>query len=141
MGVIISGFSHIGKSYLIKNKNINCIDFDTCYFKKIDNWVNIYVECVLALKEKYDYVLITTYGEVLNELNKRNIEYYLVYPKRELKEEYRNRAIKRGSDKDFIEGFFSRWDTHIDDCIKNKNKNKIVLNENEYLNDVIYQIK
>lgn len=141
MGVIISGFSNIGKSYLIKNKNINCIDFDTCYFKKIDNWINIYVECVLALKEKYDYVLITTYGEILHELNKRNIEYYLVYPKRELKEEYRNRAIKRGSDKDFIEGFFSRWDTHIDDCIKNKNKNKIVLNENEYLSDVIYQIK
>ncbi len=141
MGVIISGFSNIGKSYLIKNNSINCIDFDTCYFKKIDNWINIYVECVLALKEKYDYVLITTYGEILNELNKRNIEYYLVYPKRELKEEYRNRAIKRGSDKDFIEGFFSRWDTHIDDCIKNKNKNKIVLNENEYLSDVIYQIK
>ena len=87
MGVIISGFSNIGKSYLIKNKNINCIDFDTCYFKKINNWINIYVECVLALKEKYDYVLITTYGEILNELNKRNIEYYLVYPKRELKEE------------------------------------------------------
>lgn len=71
--------------------------------------MNIYVECVLALKEKYDYVLITTYGEVLNELNKRNIEYYLIYP--------------------------------IDDCIKNKNKNKIVLNENEYLSDVIYEIK
>lgn len=141
MGVIISGFSNIGKSYLIKNKNINCIDFDTCYFKKINNWINIYVECVLALKEKYDYVLITTYGEILNELNKRNIEYYLVYPKRELKEEYHNRAIKRGSNNDFIEGFFSRWDTHIDDCIKNKNKNKIVLNENEYLSDVIYKIK
>lgn len=27
MGIIISGFSNIGKSYLIKNKNINCIDF------------------------------------------------------------------------------------------------------------------
>ena len=71
--------------------------------------MNIYVECVLALKEKYDYVLITAYGEVLNELNKRNIEYYLIYP--------------------------------IDDCNKNKNKNKIVLNENEYLSDVIYEIK
>lgn len=71
--------------------------------------MNIYVECVLALKEKYDYVLITAYGEVLNELNKRNIEYYLIYP--------------------------------MDDCNKNKNKNKIVLNENEYLSDVIYEIK
>ena len=67
--------------------------------------MNIYVECVLALKEKYDYVLITTYGEVLNELNKRNIEYYLIYP--------------------------------MDDCNKKKNKNKIVLNENEYFSDVI----
>ena len=28
MGVIISGFSNIGKSYLIKNNSINCIDFD-----------------------------------------------------------------------------------------------------------------
>ena len=71
--------------------------------------MNIYVECVLALKEKHDYVLITTYGEVLNELNKRNIEYYLIYP--------------------------------MDDCNKNKNKNKIFLNENEYLSDVIYEIK
>ena len=71
--------------------------------------MNIYVECVLAFKKKHDYVLITTYGEVLNELNKRNIEYYLIYP--------------------------------MDDCNKNKNKNKIVLNENEYLSDVIYEIK
>ena len=59
--------------------------------------MNIYVECVLALKEKYDYVLITTYGEVLNELNKRNIEYYLIYP--------------------------------MDDCNKNKNKNKMILSD------------
>jgi len=100
------------------------------------------IERYELLEKINDYdVLITTYGEILNELNKRNIEYYLVYPKRELKEEYHNRAIKRGSDNDFIEGFFSRWDTHIDDCIKNKNKNKIVLNENEYLSDVIYEIK
>lgn len=141
MGVIISGFSNIGKSSLGKFKNANYIDLDTCYFNKIDNWVNIYIECILALKEKYDYVLITTYGDVLHELNKRNIEYYLVFPKKELKEEYKKRAIKRGGDKEFVEGFFSRWDIHIDDCINNKNKNKIVLNENEYLSDIILNIK
>lgn len=140
MGVIVSGFSNIGKSSLKKYKDICCIDLDTCYFNKIDNWVNVYIECILALKEKYDCVLITTYGDVLQELNKRNIKYYLVYPKRELKEEYQQRAIRRGSDKDFIEGFFSRWDSHIDDCINNKNNNKIVLDKNEYLSDVIEKI-
>lgn len=113
---------------------------DTCYFNKIDNWINIYIECLLALKEKYDYVLITTYGDVLQELNKRNIKYCLVYPKIELKEEYRQRAIERKSDTSFIEGFFSRWDTHINDCINNKNTNKIVLESNEYLSDVIEKI-
>lgn len=141
MGIIISGFSNIGKSSLREFKNVNYIDLDTCYFKKIDNWIDIYIECILALKEKYDYVLITTYGDVLYELNKRNIEYFLVYPKRELKEEYRKRAIQRCSDEEFVKGFFSRWDRHIDDCINNKNKNKIVLNENEYLSDVILNIK
>lgn len=80
MSKIVSGFSNIGKSSLSKYKDIKYIDFDTCYFRKIENWVNIYIECVLALKEKYDYVLITTYGDVLGELEKRNIEYTLVYP-------------------------------------------------------------
>lgn len=141
MGIIVSGFSNVGKSYLSREKGISCIDLDTCYFNKVDNWTTIYIECMLALKEKYDYVLITTYGEILYELNKKNIKYFLVYPKKSLKEEYRSRAVKRGSDKDFVEGFFSRWDKHIDDCVKNKNKNKIILNENEYLSDVINDIK
>ncbi len=142
MGIIISGFSNIGKSSLKEYKNINYIDLDTCYFNKTDpSWINIYIECILALKDKYDYVLITTHGDVLHELNKRKIKYYLVYPKTELKEEYKNRAIKRKSSQDFIEGFFSRWDTHINDCIKNPNKNKIILQEHEYLSDVILDIK
>lgn len=142
MGIIISGFSNIGKSSLKEYKNINYIDLDTCYFNKIDSsWINIYIECILALKDKYDYVLITTHGDVLHELNKRKIKYYLVYPKIELKEEYKKRAIKRKSNQNFIEGFFSRWDTHINDCIKNPNKNKIILQENQYLSDVILDIK
>lgn len=142
MGIIISGFSNIGKSSLKEYKNINYIDLDTCYFNKIDSsWINIYIECILALKDKYDYVLITTHGDVLHELNKRKIKYYLVYPEIELKEEYKKRAIKRKSNQDFIEGFFSRWDTHINDCIKNPNKNKIILQENQYLSDVILDIK
>lgn len=140
MGVIVSGFSNIGKSYIKNNNVVNCIDLDSHYFNKVDGWISVYVDCLLSLKETYDYVFITTHGDILNELNKRNIEYYLVYPERDLKEEYRKRAINRGSDKEFVEGFFKSWDRHIDDCIKNKCKNKIVLKSNEYLSDVIKYI-
>ena len=139
MGVIISGFSNIGKSYISKNSNISSFDLDTTYFKKLpgSNWEEVYVECASGLSEIYDYVFITTYGEPLHIMNKRGIKYFLVYPERELKEEYKQRAISRGSDKDFIERFFSRWDKHIDDCEKNSCSNKIVLKSGEYLSDVL----
>ena len=137
MGKIISGFSNIGKSSFINYKKASVYDLDTCYFNKIDNWVPIYIDCLLALSEIYDYVFITTYGDVLKELEKRNIPYTLVYPKRDLKEEYRLRAIKRHSSDDFVQGFFSRWDMHIDDCLKRKPTKRIELNSGEYLSDII----
>ena len=140
MGIIISGFSNIGKSSLLKFKNINYIDFDTHFFRKEEGWEKMYVECLLALSSKYDYVFITTHGVMLEELNKLGIEYYLVYPKRELKEEYRKRAISRNSSEEFVNGFFSRWDEHISDCEKNNFAKKIVLESGEYLSDVIDKI-
>ena len=137
MGKIISGFSNIGKSTLSNNKKYKIIDFDTHYFRKEGNWVEMYIECMLALQEKYDFVFITTYGDVLQVLNERGIEYTLIYPKMELKEEYRQRAIARGSDDEFVNGFFSRWEKHINDCEKNKVPKRIILESNQFLSDVI----
>ena len=67
MGIIISGFSNIGKSHISKNKNISCFDLDTTYFKKLPdtNWEEVYVECARGLSEIYDYVFITTYMKPL----------------------------------------------------------------------------
>ncbi|MBQ7105194.1 MAG: hypothetical protein IJN90_04985 [Bacilli bacterium] len=140
MGIIISGFSNIGKSSLSKFKDLNYIDFDTHFFRKEEGWEKMYVECLLALSSKYDYVFITTHGVMLERLNELGIEYYLVYPKRELKDEYKNRAISRNSSEEFVNGFFSRWDEHISDCEKNTFAKKIVLESGEYLSDVIDKI-
>ena len=143
MGVIISGFSNIGKSYVFKDKSVKCFDFDTTYFKKKEgtNWEEVYVECARGLSEIYDYVFITTYTRPLEIMNERGIKYYLIYPDRSLKEEYRQRAISRGSDNEFVEGFFSRWDSHISDCERNSCPNKIILKSGEYLSDVVEQCK
>lgn len=141
MGIIVSAFSNSGKSYIKDNKNINCIDLDTHYFNSKSNWQDIYVECILALKDKYDYVFITTHGQTLNKSNELGIEYYLVYPKRELKDEYRKRAIKRGSTFKFILKYFSKWDKQIDACENNKHAKKIILDSGQYLSDVIDQLK
>ena len=76
----------------------------------------------------------------LEIMNERGIKYYLIYPERKLKEEYKKRAISRGSNTDFTEGFFYRWDKHIDDCENNTCPNKIILKSNEYLSDVLDRI-
>ncbi len=47
----------------------------------------------------------------------------------------------RGSDKNFTKGFFSRWDSHINDCERNRCPNKIVLKSGEYLSDVLEKCK
>jgi hypothetical protein len=143
MGIIISGFSNIGKSHISRNKNISCFDLDTTYFKKLPdtNWEEVYVECARGLSQIYDYVFITTYTKPLEIMNEKGIKYYLIYPERNLKEEYKKRAISRGSNKDFTEGFFSRWDKHIDDCERNTCPNKIILKSNEYLSDILDRIK
>lgn len=71
MGAIVSGFSNIGKSYIKRNNYVvNCIDLDSHYFNKVEGWISGYVDCLLSLKETYDYVFITTYGDILNKLNK-----------------------------------------------------------------------
>ena len=77
MGVIISGFSNIGKSYISKNSNISSFDLDTTYFKKLpgSNWEEVYVECARGLSQIYDYVFITTYMKPLEIMNERSIKY------------------------------------------------------------------
>ena len=42
---------------------------------------------------------------------------------------------------EFTEGFFSRWDSHINDCERNSCPNKIVLKSGEYLSDVLERCK
>lgn len=62
----------------------------------------------MCISIKKNYILKTTYSAILEELEKRNIEYTVVYPKGKLKEEYQQRTIARKSGSDFAERFFSR---------------------------------
>lgn len=50
---------------------------------------------------KTDYILVSTYEEVRRALEEAGIDFYLVYPKRGLKEEWISRCFLRGNRKNF----------------------------------------
>ena len=157
MGIFIYTFTATGKTTLSK-KYSNVIDMESTKYKYINEdyeneslkstnriinkeWPNNYFNELLKEKDKYDYILIS--DEVCNSfLKDNNIDYWWVYPKRELKEEYLERCKKRGNNKEFIYWYNKLWDKWIDECINDNNASKhIELNSNEYLEDVLPNLK
>ena len=156
MGVFIFAFTATGKTTVAK-KYENVIDLESTYYKYInytddeslkstarsinEEWPNNYFEALKNVKDKYDYILIA--DEICNEfLINNKYDYWYVYPKRELKQEYLDRCKKRGNNEEFIYWYSKLWDQWIDKCEEdNYASKKIELKSNEYLEDVLPNLK
>lgn len=142
-GIIISGFAGIGKSnfnnYVPYYQNATYYDLPSSVFKEGNE--KIYVDCAEALCEKYDYVFVSTHDFVINELIKRNLKFYIVYPKSHCKDEYKQRFIKRGNSPEYIEKFMKNWDKYIIQIDRLDYPYKISLRTGQYLSDVISRIR
>ena len=103
MGIFIYAFSATGKSTVAK-KYSNVIDMESTLYKYLgvfqedeslkstereinQQWPENYFNKLMEVNDKYDYILISY--DICNEfLKENNFEYWIVYPKKELKEEY-----------------------------------------------------
>lgn len=144
-GIIICGFAGIGKSS-IKDavayfKDVKLYDLQSHCFVKDYNWQKNYVECALALQNKYDYVFLSTHDVVIEELKKRGEKFYIVYPNKYLRQEYLERFKKRGSSTEYIMRFRDRWDLFIDKLDSLDHEWKINLRSGQYLSDVILRLR
>ena len=69
-------------------------------------------------------------------MKEQGIKYIIVAPKRDLKNEYLVRYLKRGSDIDFINLLSEKWDEFLTE-IENDGAPVILLDTGEVLADVI----
>ena len=117
MGIFIFAFTATGKS-TVARKYKNVIDMESTRYKYLDNnvedeslkstkrkinkeWPSNYFKSLKKVKDKYDYILIA--DEICNDfLINNKYDYWYVYPKRELKQEYLDRCKKRGNNEEFI---------------------------------------
>lgn len=98
-----------------------------------------YIAHIRSLLEQHENViiLVSSHDNVREELRTYGIDYTLVFPERELKEEYLRRYMERGNVQGFIEMMDANWNKFIDSCIDDLGTKKIILGEGEYLIDKI----
>lgn len=158
LGILIGGFKAIGKSTLAK-KYSNVIDLESSNFeyiideelkktpveqrKGLKNRIknpgyplNYYNE-IISNSKKNNIILFACKKEIIDLLNKNNIDYYIVYPKEEMLNEIINRCIKRGNNQEFISRIKK---VYLNDFPKDNYK-VIWLQKGQYLEEVLIKNK
>ena len=138
--LIISGFPGTGKSYYIARGEGSdympqgfASDSDSSKFDK-SNFPQNYIEHIKSLIAKGTMrIFVSSHKEVRDALVKEGIEFILVYPKKELKEEYLQRYQERGSSEQFIKLISDNWDNWIDELESQKGCSHLQLESNEFM--------
>lgn len=160
--IIISGFPGIGKSYLARQSAFDsqlpsCYDCESSDYQwkkdplgiagptRVDNWVEKYVDAIIDLKnfgtdrrsktKIYDYILISAHEEVRQELQKRKVEYLVVYPAGGQRNKYMARYLERGSSLAFMKSMYETWGHKIHSMAEDPMP-QIILEDGQYLSDL-----
>lgn len=124
--IIICGFPGVGKTTAANNRR-NILDAESSAFswtfdpestdarKRNPAFPENYSKFLLDSVEEYDYILASSHKAVRDELKAIGAQYIIVAPRRELKNEYLIRYLRRGSDINFIELLNEKWDDFLTD--------------------------
>jgi len=137
---IISAFPGTGKTHFYEsyreNPDFTVMDSDSSHFPK-DEWPNNYIEHIKDHLFQADMILVSSHEEVRNELEKRGLLHFVVYPDRDLKKEYMERYFMRDSSEAFMDMMNEKWDEFIISMENQANCNHVILKSGEYLSDRI----
>lgn len=154
--MIIAAFAGCGKT-TFANMNNSTLDLHSMPFKyfldgrndlgeegKADpenvmrpEWPYNYISAIENVMNNYKYVLIPSDFRVMALLEKKQIQYTLVYPHRNSKYEYLERYINRENSRNFLSIFYGNWEWFIDNLESDTYGEKIVLQSHQFLSDVI----
>lgn len=142
---VICGFSGIGKT-TAEQKHRLIIDLESSPFsytwdgglkmERNPSFPDNYVDrlCELIDNDSARYYLTSCHQEVRTALKNRGIDYIIVLPTIEQKNEYLKRWLRRGSPMEFIQLMNDRWEEMIQSC-EEDDAPKIYLSSGEFVSD------
>jgi hypothetical protein len=140
--MLVSAFPGAGKTYYTNSESSYmpqgfAADSDSSKFDK-SKFPENYIEHIKQkITEGYARVFISSHKEVREALVLNNLPFVLVYPSKELKQEYINRYYERGSSLEFIRLISNNWDNWIDECKSQKGCFHIELKKGQFISNVV----
>ncbi len=136
---VISAFPGTGKTvYFQRSKFKKVLDSDSSKFDK-QYFPENYIEHIKeSLNDLSIYkIFVSSHKTVREALVKNNIAFTLIYPERELKEEYIERYENRGNTPEFVALVDKNWDSWLDELDNQEGCDKIKLKAGEFIGDVL----
>lgn len=100
--------------------------------KRNPDFPNNYIQHIKEHMETEDVIFVSSHKVVRDALEKENIPYYLIYPSKDMKDEWMYRFKNRGNDEAFIKFQDEHWDEFIDNMENETFPTKVVLED--YMN-------
>lgn len=119
--IIISAFPGMGKTYARSFSQFNIKDLDSSNYKWIEDakkgrlqnpdFPNNYIEAISKAQneEDVDFVFVSSHSEIREYLSKAKIQYILISPKQNIREELCARYKERGNSEKFIKKIHDNW--------------------------------
>jgi hypothetical protein len=140
--MLVAAFPGTGKSHYC-NVDSDYIpqgfatDSDSSQFDK-NHFPENYIEHIKQkISEGYARVFISSHKDVREALVLNNLPFVLIYPAKELKEEYIERYKQRGNNEKFIQLLSDNWDNWIDECKSQTGCYHIELKSNQFVANVV----
>ena len=139
--MLIAAFPGTGKSHYC---NVDAdympqgfaTDSDSSKFDKAEFPANYIAHIKQKIEDGYVRIFISSHQEVRDALVENGLEFTLVYPKKELKQEYLDRYKQRGSPEAFIKLIADNWDAWIDELKTQTGCTHIELESGQYISNI-----
>ncbi|MBI5421052.1 MAG: hypothetical protein HZA35_01935 [Parcubacteria group bacterium] len=147
--IVVSGFPGVGKSTLFNNPNgLTLLDSDSSGFSWLNQaekirhpeWPANYIQHIRENLGKVDLIFVSSHDVVRDALVEAGIQFTLVYPGLDMKDEYIQRYIQRGNAGAFVALLQANYEIWIHDLMKQEHCTHVVLQPGQYLADVIKKI-
>ena len=149
--IVLSVFPACGKTYMVENcKDLKILDSDSSNFSwyypngelstRVRNpeFPNNYIQHIKENIGKYDYIFVSSHVDVRDAMDEAGIKYGVVFPSRDLLDEWIGRCYRRPNNGFPIDVLIKNWDNWIDGMIQSaKNHDFAVLTHGKYLSDCV----
>lgn len=146
---IVSGFPGVGKSTLFTNPNgLIVLDSDSSSYswsdqeKKIRNpdFPANYISHIEENMDSADIILVSTHAPVRDGLVRKGIDFILVYPGLDMRDEYIERYVSRGSAAEFVNLLHTNYNGWVEELMAQEGCRHVVLRPGQHLSDVVHEI-